>query len=449
MAAILTGGYNRLAAVLAFKLAKNLPVLLNTEQQVSKEVFESGKAANGLTMNYVLPDYGTVLEGPTIDESKMSYTAGIVPVTLRQFNMPFSAGSYQMTNGGNAPTWPIYQEDTDPDTIGGTAMTRNMLLDFEKQVKFPYGANFASKMQKRTIKAGYCGAGTTIVFDLARQANETLWDAFSEAASAIRNARSDDEVFGVISPRMAAKAARGAANLFHPGDRISALWTKCELGEYATAKWFETADMEVFTTGAAGGGLLVGDTAPVIDADMAEGGNELTIASALGSAYPAGTPFTIVDANTSKSIGQVDPLGSETGVDFTFVLAEDYDPNDVTITPDPLKLKIQPVYTKGALKNVTKLPSKTDGDTIVPLLNPNTSYARGLVWSRAGLATAWGQMDNLEGANNFTFNEKGLLFYGASMADIVHRRNIWRLDCLKGETTTMSNWVASILVELQ
>lgn len=445
MATNLSGAYNKLAGILAIKLAKNLPVLLNTEQQVSKEVFESGKAANGLTMNYVLPDYGQVLEGPTIDEGKMSYTAGVVPVTLRQFNIPFSAGSYTMTNGGVSPTWPTYQED--PNAIGGSAMTRNQLLDFEKQVKFPYGANFASKMQKRTIKAGVCGAGTTVLMDATRLQTETLWDAFAEAASAIRNARSDDEIYGVISPRMAAKAARGAANYFHPDETISKLWTDCSIGKFSTAHWFETADMEVFTTPAAAGGvgLMVGDTAPTIDAAMNEGDSELTIAAPLAVAYPAGTPFIIKDAN-NLVIGQVDPLGSETGVDFTFVLAEDYDPNDVTITPDPLKLKIQPVYTTGALKNVTALPDTTC--TIEALLNHSTAYARGLVWAKPGLATAWGQMDALDGANNFSFNEKGLLFYGASMADIVHRRNIWRLDCLKGEVVTMSNWVASILVEL-
>ena len=443
MATILTGAYNKLAGVLAFKLAQNLPVLLNTEQQVSKEVFESGKAANGLTMNYVLPDYGEVLEGPTIDESKMNYSAGVVPVSLRQFNIPFSAGSYTMSNGGNAPTWPVYQEDT--TAIGGTTMTRNMLLDFEKQVKFPYGANLASKMQKRTIRAGHLGCGTTILLDAARQAaGDTLWDAFSEAASAIRNARSDDDIFGVISPRMAAKAARGAANLFHPGDRISKLWTKCELGEFATAKWFETADVEYFTTDATCE-LLIGNTTPTINTGVAlnEGDDEIQLSAAITANIPAGTPFLLQDAN-GNYITQVDPLGSETGVPFTFVVQEDL---DASATPAPDTLKVQKLYTKGALKNVNVLPDDTF--TIVPLLKTNTNYAYGLVWSKAGLATAWGQMDNLEGANNFTFGpSKGLLFYGASMADIVHRRNIWRLDCLKGEVVTMSNWVASILVEL-
>ena len=442
MATYLNGAYNKLAGLLAIKLAQNLPVLLNTEQQVSKEVFESGRAANGFTMNYVLPDYGQVLEGPTIDESKMDYTAGIVPVTLRQFNIPFSAGNYTMVNGGNAPTYPQLMED--PGKYGGTAETRNLLQDFDKQVKFPYGANLASKMQKLTIAAGFAGSGTKIVLDANAIGNGvTLWDAMSMATSAIRNARADDDVFGVVSPRLAAFAARGAANLFHPGDRISKLWTKCELGEFATAKWFETADMGIFKMPAAGTGLAVGDTAPTIDPTfvMTEGATEIPLSAAIGAVIPKGTPFYIVDSNNER-IKQVDPIGYETGVDFCFALAEDTAATDTS-------LKIQPIYTKGGLKNVTKLIDMTqDACTIEPVLQPDTSYATGLVWAKPGLATAWGQMDNLDGANNFTFNDKGLLFYGASMADIVHRRNIWRLDTLKGETVTMTNWVASIFVEI-
>lgn len=451
MAAIMTGAFNRLAGVLAIKLAQNLPVLLNTEQQVSKEVFESGKSANGLTMNYVLPDYGEVVNGPTLDETKMNYTAGVVPVSLQQYNISFSAGSYTMVNpngAGNPPTFPQGYED--PTAIGGTTMTRNQLLDFEKQVKFPFGANLASRMQKKTIKAGVLGAGTTVVLSAADQsAGKTLWDAFSEAASAIRNARSDDEVFGAVSPRMAARAARGAANLFHPAAQITKLWNKCELGEFATATWYETADMGFFTAIAAGDGLVVEDaqaTPPVTLSFAAnistQGATDLTLSAALSQAVPAGMPFRLADAN-GVPIEEVDPLGNSTGVPFTFIVAEDYDPNGST----PTTLKVQPLYTEGALRNIDRFPQTTD--VVVPVLNAGKTYAYGLAWAKPGLATAWGQMDQLEGANNFSFGPaKGLLFYGASMADIVHRRNIWRLDALKGETVTMSNWVANIMVEL-
>lgn len=441
MATNLTGAFNRLAGCLAVKLAQNLPVLLNTEQQVSKEVFSSGKAANGLTMNYVLPDYGQVLEGPTIDESKMNYTAGVVPVSLSQYNIAFSAGNYTTTTIGNGVV-PQYEED--PSAVGGSVMTRNMLLDFEKQVKFPFGANFASNMQKKTIKAGILGSGTTVVLSAADQlAGKTLWDAFSEAASAIRNARSDDEVFGAVSPRMAARAARGAANLFHPGDRITKLWNKCELGEFSTATWYETADMGFFTAPASGDGFVVEDNGgnenTVATAITVEGTDTITIGTALLSAIPAGTPFRLVDAN-GVPIEEVDPLGNSTGVPFTFVVQED-------AAVGATDIKVQKLYTTGALKNISRFPLTTDKTN--GIVSAGKTYAYGLAWSKPGLATAWGQMDSLDGANNFSFGPaKGLLFYGASMADIVHRRNIWRLDALKGETVTMSNWVSTIMVEL-
>lgn len=446
MATNLTGAFNRLAGCLAVKLAQNLPVLLNTEQQVSKEVFSSGKAANGLTMNYVLPDYGQVLEGPTIDESKMNYTAGVVPVSLSQYNIAFSAGNYTMdTVGLSGSQVPVYEQD--PTAVGGSVMTRNMLLDFEKQVKFPFGANFASNMQKKTIKAGILGSGTTVVLSAADQlAGKTLWDAFSEAASAIRNARSDDEVFGAVSPRMAARAARGAANLFHPGDRITKLWNKCELGEFSTATWYETADMGFFTAPAAGDGFVVEDNSgnpsaqnTVATAITVEGSDTITLGSPLNQNIPAGTPFRLVDAN-GVPIEEVDPLGYSTGVPFTFVVQEEA----LSGTTD---IKVQKLYTTGALKNISRFPLTTD--LTYGIVSAGKTYAYGLAWSKPGLATAWGQMDSLDGANNFSFGPaKGLLFYGASMADIVHRRNIWRLDALKGETVTMSNWVSTIMVEL-
>lgn len=442
MATNLTGAFNRLAGCLAVKLAQNLPVLLNTEQQVSKEVFSSGKAANGLTMNYVLPDYGQVLEGPTIDESKMNYTAGVVPVSLSQYNIAFSAGNYTMdTVGLSGSQVPVYEQD--PTAVGGSVMTRNMLLDFEKQVKFPFGANFASNMQKKTIKAGILGSGTTVVLSAADQlAGKTLWDAFSEAASAIRNARSDDEVFGAVSPRMAARAARGAANLFHPGDRITKLWNKCELGEFSTATWYETADMGFFTAPSTGNGFTAGETGNTIAAAITvEGTDTITLGTpiAVGTSVPAGTPFRLVDAN-GVPIEEVDPLGNSTGVPFTFVVQED-------AAAGATDIKVQKLYTTGALKNINRFPLATDSTE--GILVADKTYAYGLAWSKPGLATAWGQMDSLDGANNFSFGPaKGLLFYGASMADIVHRRNIWRLDALKGETVTMSNWVSTIMVEL-
>ena len=428
MAANLTNAYNRMAGVLAFKLAQNLPVLINTEQQVSKEVFQSGRSANGLTMNYVLPDYGTVNEGPAIQPGSMAYDAGVVPITLRQFNVPFSAGSYS-----NPPV------ATD---VGGTVMTRNQLLDFDKQVKFPLGSNLASKLQKGTIEAGFKGCGTVVVLDSTRQAaGDTMWDAMSEAASAIRNARSDDEVFGAMSPRMQARAARGAANLFHPGERISKLWTKCELGEFATAKWFETADVEGFTVSSTAGSNMAG-----LSAVLKTGTNDtLTLSAAPGVAIKAGTPFqigTISGGVFTNGIFEVDPLGNDTSVPFTFIVQEDVAAADTEI-------KVQKLYDTGALKNVTRLPDENTAEDIGAVLKDGGKYARAIVWAKPGLATAWGQMDVLEGAKNFTFGPKaGLLFYGCSFGDIMLRRNIWRLDALKGECVTMSNWVATIFYEL-
>lgn len=431
MAVNLDNAYNKLAGVLAFKLAQNLPVLLNTEQQVSKEVFESGRGANGLTMNYVLPDYGKVGTGPVIDDAQMDYTAGTVPVTLRQYNIPFSAGQY-------SATYP----DAGFTNVGGTVQTRNMLLDMEKQVKMPLGANLASQLQKRTITAGMRGAGFAAVVTKTEldSGSKTLWDAFSEATAAIRNARADDEVFGVVSPQGAAKAARGAANLFHPGDQISKLWTKCELGEFTTAKWFTSADVPVFE-------LAADDDPCAFSSVVYDPTNPgVVTVSAAGGAVKAGTPFTIAGIN------QVDPLGNDTGNAFVFVVQEDAESGAT-------ELKIQRLYTKGALKNVNRLPGHTQGwdettsgdtysDASTALLTAGKRYATGLVWAKPGLATAWGQMDNLDGANNFSFNANGLVFYGASFADIMKRRNIWRLDALKGETVTLNNWVSSIFVGL-
>lgn len=410
MAANLTNAYNKMAGLIAFKLMKNLPVLARTRQQASDRVFE-GNAANGVTMNYVLPSYGTVGSGGTITEAQMSYSAGTIPLTLHQKNIPFTAGT---------------TSDTD---LSGTAREANKLLSAKDMVDIPLAAHLASSIQTDVINTGFLGAGGSVVVG----ASETPWDGFAAATAAIRENRAGDDLFGVVSPTLQAKSARGAANLFNPAPEISKLWKECTLGRYAQADWFSTADVSNLTTGTAN----LTATGITVSSYTASTNTIVIGATSLTGTVKAGQTFTVAGVN------QADPFGRDTGLPFSFVVQQ-----DATAASNSISLVVQPIYTSGGLVNVTAAPAANAA--VKSELTASSKYARALVWAKPGIGTGYGRLAPLEGAKNFKFEseEKGIYFYGAHMGDVMHRRNIWRLDILTGSVVVVSNWVNTVFYKV-
>ena len=219
--------YNRMAAALAMKLGRGLPILGNTRQQASDRVFNDARAANGETMLYVLPDRGVVGHGGTITEGDMSYAAGSVPLTLHQYNISFSAGT---------------TSDTD---ISGAAREANEIEDFRELVEAPLAAHLASEIQGDAADVAMLGSASAQVIS----GTMTMWDAWSEVASNIRAAYSGGDMFAAVGPRAKGVAARGAANQFNPAEDISKLWREATIGRYTGATFFETPDVRALTTG--------------------------------------------------------------------------------------------------------------------------------------------------------------------------------------------------------
>ena len=403
--------YNRMAAALAMKLGRGLPILGNTRQQASDRVFNDARAANGETMLYVLPDRGVVGHGGTITEGDMSYAAGSVPLTLHQYNISFSAGT---------------TSDTD---ISGAAREANEIEDFKELVEAPLAAHLASEIQGDAADVAMLGSASAQVIS----GTMTMWDAWSEVAANIRAAYSGGDMFAAVGPRAKGVAARGAANQFNPAEDISKLWREATIGRYTGATFFETPDVRALTTGTC----------------------DLTAAGISVTSYTAATNTLVIGATSLTgtikkgtvlyvgNVRQTDVYGKDTGAKFAFVVQE-----NATCSSNAATLTVQPVYTSGAKVNATAAPQASDA--VVSPLGPSKIYQRSLMWDRAGIGTGFGRLADLKKAENFRFEllEKGLFFHGAEVGDGINYRNIWRLDMLTGTAVTLSNWVGVVFVEV-
>lgn len=412
MAADFTGAYNRLAAVLAVKLYKNLPILAHTRQQASDKVFQN-IGANGETMLYALPDYGKPGKGGSLDRTQLAYKAGSVPLTLHQYNIPFTAG------------------DVNDGDISGSVREANEILDKKLMVEAPLAAHLASDIQKRAANIAMAGAGGAVV----ASAND-IWSGLSLAASIIQETYAAGELFGVMGPLMRGMAAHGAANQFNPVSDISKMWRDSAIERYARTDWYETPDVDMFEMGNAD--LSTGITVDGYDQTT----NVLSLAGlTVGKKIAAGTVFHV------DGVTRCDVFGADTGVPFAFVVQK-----EVTVASATSEdVKVQPLYTKadsGALCNVTAYP--VNGAAITCDLEAEKKYLRALVWDKAGIGTGFGRKAPIQGAKNFKFEsgERGLWFYGAYMGDIWNSANIWRLDVLTGSVVTRSNWVCTVFVPI-
>lgn len=412
MAANFNGAYNRMAAVLATKIYKNLPILAHTRQQASDKIFNMVNQANGVTMLYAMPGYGKVGTGGSIDPNNLVYDAGSVPLTLHQYHIPFTAGQ---TN------------DTD---ISGTVREANEILDKKLMVEAPLASHLASSIQKNAADVAMKGAGGAVV----AQSND-IWAGLSTAASVIQATYAAGDLFGVMGPLMRGLCAHSAANQFNPVSDISKMWRESAIERYAKTDWYETPDVSSLKTGTAD--LTSGITV----AGYTQATNTLALAGlTVSDTIAAGTVFYV------EGVNQCGVYGEDTGVPFAFVVQQDVTVASAT-SEDVL---VQPLYTYAdsqALCNVTALPAANDN--IACDLKKDTTYFRALVWDKAGIGTGFGRMAPVEGAKNFKFEsgERGLWFYGAYMGDIWNRANIWRLDMLTGSVVTRSNWVCTVFVE--
>ena len=415
MAADFTGAYNRLAAVLAVKLYKNLPILAHTRQQASDKVFQN-IGANGETMLYALPDYGKPGKGGSLDPTQLAYKAGSVPLTLHQYNIPFTAG------------------DVNDGDISGSVREANEILDKKLMVEAPLAAHLASDIQKRAANIAMAGAGGAVV----ASAND-IWTGLSLAASIIQETYAAGELFGVMGPLMRGMAAHGAANQFNPVSDISKMWRDSAIERYARTDWYETPDVDMFEMG----DVELGDGTWAMAADYDPAVGTLSIDSTDNTAagtIKAGTVFSVA------GVTQCDVFGADTSVPFAFVVQE-----DATVASGAATLKVQPIYIKtdsGALCNVNAYP--VDDAAITCDLEAGKKYLRALVWDKAGIGTGFGRKAPIQGAKNFKFEsgERGLWFYGAYMGDIWNSANIWRLDVLTGSVVTRSNWVCTVFVPI-
>lgn len=401
--------FNKLAAILGIKIAKALPVLKYTRQQASDKVFDS-VGANGETMLYALPDYGTVGHGGSISEVQMAYTAGSVPLTLHQYNIPFSAGQLS---------------DTD---LSGSVREANEILDMAQEVEIPLAGNLAHTIQTETLNTACLGAGSAFVVG----ATGSIAAELANATAAIEATYSDDDKYGAIGPKLRAEFSVEEAKLFNPSSSISKLYLDKTIGHFSDCDWLETADAKALATG-----TLDFETAGLAVSSYTAATNTVVLAaSTLTGTVTAGTPFYI------DGINQVDVFGKDTGTPFTFVAQA-----NATASSNSVSIVVQPLATSGALCNVTALPAASD--TVSEVVEPSKTYNRAVVWAKPGIGTGFGRMAELEGAKNFKFEsgEAGLWFYGVKQGDVMNRRNIWRLDVLTGSVVTRSNWVSVVFKE--
>ena len=406
---------NELAEVFALAFPQKLVYLLNTNNQLNKNL----RAGNGATMNIVRPDYPVIAKGAGITAAtELNYQSGVKQLTVEQWHVAF----------------------------GAEQMIRTLdILDFAKQVARPYAAALASDIQSRAIADGVAQADTSVVVGSAGAIDV---GKLREAPALIKKARNfSDELYGIMDPIMMSKATN-ISNFFLPSGISEPMWKESSLGKFATAEWFQSPDCTDYVAGDCD--QLASMT---VTANVTEGATTLGIT--FGTAPTSGTTLKKGHRFQIAGVYACDIYGNNIGTLYDFV-AKSYTVGGVTsddVTFDGLTTAItvnleKAVYaTSKPMINVTALPAAPD--TVTSVFAAGKTYLRGLVWAKEAVYTGQAKILSMAGTERFGESDdvpQGVIITYTAGPDILNGREIGRWDWIGGWVTAQPNWTTAIFL---
>ena len=406
---------NELAEVFALAFPEKLVYLLNTSNQLNKNL----RAGNGAVMNIVRPDYPIIGQGAKINKAtELNYQSGVKQLVVHQKHCAF----------------------------GAEQMIRTLdIIDFAQQVARPYAAAFASEIQKEAINDGIAQADTSMVVGSAGVADMSK---LRKVPAFIKKARCfSDELYGVVDPLLMSEVSN-ISSFFLPSGIAEEMWKNSALGRFANAEWLETPDCTDYEAGDCDQLAAMSVTASI-----AEGATTLgitfSIAPTSGTTLKKGHRFNVA------GVYACDIYGNSIGKLYDFV-AKSYTVGGVTsddVTFDGIVTAItvnleKPVYaaTKPMI-NVTALPATSDAATSV--FAAGKVYRRGLVWAKEAVYTGQAKIISMAGTERYGESDdapQGVIIVYTAGPDIVDGAEIGRWDWIGGWCTAQPNWTSAVFL---
>lgn len=373
------------------EIESNLAVLSNGNVQFNKEYV----AGNGTTIDILIPSYGSTAVGADISSRISDVKNTKVSVTLLQYS----------------------------DGIALDMVEQALKIsDFAGQIAEPYGAKFASDIQKIAINELKLNADNFALVTTGAGAAGYL--DISKGIAALNSARSTGEKFGVMSPDLATAVQNSGINFFQADLKDS--FVNGKLGTFRGTRFFETADMSTVLTTA----TFAIDATAVIT--YTEGASTLAIGTGTNTGtLKAGQVLNAVGVNS------VDIYGNSTGKPYAIVVLE-----DVTFAANAATVKVKPMYfTAGPNKNVSATPN---AKVVSSVHAASKNYQSVLVWDKQAFITASAKLKGLAVSEKKGANGKVMNSLLQITSDGLKGIDILRWDVLVGFKLARSNWVSRV-----
>ena len=422
---------SRIAASLVAEVESNLPLLVNCNKTVQKP-FET--AGDGTVMDVLVPECPTVGEGawinegdPTADHNgvvgnkghELDYSNKAVPVVLKQKHVAFGLPS---------------------------AMEFSSIDDMENMVVKPYGSTLASAVQTSVADTVLNGSAFTDVLSGADKFPEV-----AEAVAQLRKARTYGKLVGCVGSTLNGKLSGEGIKYFNPQNNISDIWKSARLGEYQSAEWFTTPDVEdliVPGNSAAAGSATIASTSiqSIVRGKKlfaANDGAEVWIKSgatvdstlAVTDGWVKGEIFTI------SGVDVADMFGSDLGEAYSFKVLDTEIRNESGTNYLYIKVRNpgygEAYYSGGddTISSVTKVTEK------------GSTYYRGAIYAANTLCVAFGRFAKPVNANVGAYTgQTGISIRTTEAYQVIPDRNVHRWDTLVGSALARPNHACELLI---
>ena len=377
------------------EIESNLPILANGNTQFDKNFV----AGNGTSIDVLIPSYGNTGTGADISGRISDVKNTKVSVSLIQYS--------------------------DGITLDMVEQALKV-SDFAGQIAGPYGAKFASDIQKVAVNELKLNADNVAV--IGTGAGAVTYTDISKGIAALNSARSSGEKFGVMSPDLATAVQNSGINFFQADLKES--FVNGKLGTFRGARCFETPDMsDVITIGAQ-------TLTTVICASYTEGAATMSISgTAITGTLVKGQVLNVAGVNS------VDIYGNDAGKSYAVTLLA-----DVVGVAGGTTISIKPIYwTAGPNKNVTATPVSK---VVTSIHASATTYQSVLFWDKQAFITASAKLKGLAVSEKKGASGKIMNSLLQVTSDGLKGIDVLRWDVLMGFKLARSNWVSRVDVKM-
>jgi hypothetical protein len=436
-----------LAETIAAYVKKSIPLLKGG--RINTDLSDKLAPGSGIRVNVLVPGYGKVTEGPSF-LTDGGVTNGRFNSTIDDIRVDRVPVDVKLWKTG----------------VAYDIIDKSLRLNtFEEQVAKPYGAMYASDVNKKIFKGVQVASCSSIIGALS-------FKELSDAVAVVQSAYQDGAINGMLAPLARSAIVGTGANKF-ANDSIGKRLYNGEIGEFAGAEFFDSPDAKSLVVGSGSGTAWAWwsalATTTITDlATALNGASSIPVSPTV--ALPAGTPLVIVSGAAPAITGVLnsafnvcDVFGNDIGVARTFVVSQDTPAGAPAIPVSEIRISNlnNPNGTnpggnsttggtnKWAVPNTIISPDASGNSfTVVCPLLGGTQYYQGIVFGKTCVAFAGmtpepigGLVDTAESGLDGELNIRITTVPGG-----LEGISMWRMDGMYGINSLYGQYACSLYV---